>query len=97
MANDFIPITIPSGDGQSQAQLLKTFCVSLSSVYGQAVALRDKMTHMNNPPDWTVLETKFGVPSGQGQAVFDLMNGAVQAMQGTSTNSNIKTITEKMG
>jgi hypothetical protein len=96
MAVDFIPITVGSS-AQTQAQQLKNLTIQFTQVYAQTLALRDTMTHLNDGVDFSKLETQFGVPAGTGQEVFDLLNGAAHAMEGTMQNNNIKTITEKLG
>ena len=96
MAVDFIPITVGS-NMQSQAQQLKNLTLQVTQVYMQTVSLRNLMTHMNDGVDFSQLEKQFGLPTGKGQEVFDLLNGAANAMDGTMQNNNIKTITEKLG
>ena len=96
MANDFITIVVTQNN-QAQASQLKGFTMQASQVYATAVQIRNKMTHMYSGTDFTRLETEFGLPSNQGQAMFDLMNGIVGVMDGTMQNNNFKTITEKVG
>ena len=38
------------------------------------------MDHNNNGSVFTAIETLFGLPSGQGQTVYDLCNGSMQAI-----------------
>jgi hypothetical protein len=95
MAIDFITVTVDAN--KTQSTQLKNFTALVAQVYGMAAQIRNKMTHMYNGADFTMLETEFGIPSGKGQEVFDLLNGSVNAMDGTMQNSNLKTITEKLG
>lgn len=96
MAIDFIPITV-SGNLQSQAQQLKNLTLQVTQVYTTITALRNVMTHLNDGVDFSRLEAQFGLSAGDGQRVFDLLNGAVGAMDGNMQNKNIKSITELLG
>jgi hypothetical protein len=55
------------------------------------------MTHNNDGTNFTDIETLFGIEAGEGQTVFDLVNGSTGAMVGTFQNTDCKTITEKVG
>jgi hypothetical protein len=96
MANDFILITV-NAQNQSQASQLKNLASVAAQVYSMAAAVRNKMTHMNTGSDFTRIETEFGLQPGTGQEVFDMVNGALNAMDGTMQTSDFKTMTEKLG
>jgi len=96
MADDFILVVV-TPQNQAQAQQLKSLAMSAAQVHSLAISLRDKMTHMFEGSDFTRLETEFGLPAGQGQPVFDMVNGAIGAMDGTMQNPDFKTLTEKLG
>lgn len=55
------------------------------------------MFHNFDGADVTQLETLFGLPTGSGQTVLDLVNGSVGAMEGDFQNNNCKQLTEKVG
>lgn len=96
MARDFIKIDLTNASA-TQAQLLRTYVVQLRLAYETGNRVKAIMTHNNNGTIFTDIETLFGLPANQGQAVFDLVNGSVGAMEGTFQNSNVKTITEQVG
>ena len=96
MANDFVTVIVTTNN-QANASQLKNFTLQAAQVYTTAIHIRNKMTHMYAGTDFTRLETEFGLPSNQGQAMFDLMNGIVGVLDGTMQNPNFKTLTEKVG
>lgn len=55
------------------------------------------MDHSQDGSTFTDLEALFGVPSGKGQAVYDLINGTRGAMAGTFQNNNTETLVAKVG
>lgn len=91
--NDFIAIN----PNAPQAQMLLMAIRTLRAAQDQLAQSLDKMTHLNNGTDFTPLETQFGVPSGKGQVVFDLCNGAMGSMKGTFQTPDATTITQKVG
>ena len=93
MASDFIPIDVTA----SQAQLLKSYTQMLRSAYEVGVRVKSIMLHMHDGTVFTDLETEFGLPAGEGNAVFDLVNGSIGAMEGTFQNDDCKQITEQLG
>ena len=95
MARDFITIT--STATSVQAPLLKSYISALRQAYNLGAQCAAIMTHNNDGTDFTDVETLFGVESGEGQAVFDLVNGSTGAMNGLFQNNDCKTITEQVG
>jgi hypothetical protein len=93
MAVDFITINLSA----QQASLLKQYTVALRSAYDIGNRLIGMMGHMNDGTTFTQIETSFGVPTGQGQVVFNLVNGSFGSMNGTFQVADAKTITEKVG
>lgn len=96
MAADFIPII----RNDSQA----IFFQDLVSLPQQVRALVDKLEsvqqrgfRMFEGSDFTVFETKFGIPTGQGQTAFDLVNGTLQAMTGQAQNANAVELMNRVG
>lgn len=95
MARDFINIT--TSTAATQAQELRNYCFQLRQAYETGLRVKAKMLHLNDGSTFTDLEAAFGLAPGKGQAVFDLVNGSVGAMEGTFQNNNAKTITEQVG
>lgn len=96
MAIDFIPIN-QNQAGATQAIALKNAISIGAQFYQQMTAIRNQMTHMEDGTTFTALETYFGLPAGQGQAIFNLVNGAVGVIEGTFQNNNIQTLTQQVG
>ncbi len=46
---------------------------------------------------WTDLETLFGVPSGKGQTIFDMVNGIMGALTGTMQNDQAVQMESRVG
>jgi hypothetical protein len=97
MANDFIQINTSNPAAASQAMMLKSYVSSLRSAYETGQRVRSMMLHMHDGVDFSELEKQFGLPAGEGQIVFDLVNGSIGAMDGTFQNFDCITITEKVG
>lgn len=55
------------------------------------------MGHLNDGSNFSDIESAFGLEAGQGQILFDLVNGAVGSMEGQFQVNDAKTITEKVG
>lgn len=93
MARDFIPINLTTSLGPN----LKQAIALQRQAYAQLIAIRDAMTHMEDGTNFDDIEKQFGVPVGNGQKIFDLINGSIGAMEGTFQNNNIKIIIEQVG
>ena len=96
MARDFIKIDI-SQSATNQSQLLKTYVLLLRQAYDTGSRVKAIMTHNNDGTVFTDIETVFGLPSGKGQTVFNLVNGSIGSMEGTFQVPDAKTITEQVG
>lgn len=83
--------------GATQAALLKQFVAQERAVYELGVRIRAQMSNMNNGSQWGTIETQYGLPTGKGATVYDLVNGTIGAMEGTFTNNNGKTLGELIG
>jgi hypothetical protein len=83
------------------------FASKLVALPGELRRVMDKLEeiqqmgyHMftaGSPPDFTVFETNFGIPTGQGNAVFDLVNGTLLALNGTAQNANALDLVNRVG
>lgn len=49
------------------------------------------------PSDFTNFEALFGVPPDKGQAVFDIMNGGKNSMEGTQQTDALITLMNQIG
>lgn len=50
-----------------------------------------------DPDDFSVFETNYGIPIGNGQTVFNLVNGTVLALNGTAQNANAQELINRVG
>lgn len=97
MVLDFIKIsnadlaTAPfSNDLINLVRAAQTFSQQLNQV-------KARMDHLGDGTTWTTVETKHGIPSGQGQTVYDRINGTLGALNGTMTNSNFVELINRIG
>jgi hypothetical protein len=96
MAIDFIKIDTTQ-IAATGAMALKNYIATLRSAYELGLHCLAIMDHNNDGTDFTPLETLFGIPVGQGQAVFDMVNGSVGSMEGKFQVADAKNITEQVG
>jgi hypothetical protein len=97
MASDFIQINVNNPTVASQAVQLKMYVQTLRSAYEIGTRVRSIMLHMHDGTNFADLEKQFGLPAGEGNAIFDLVNGSIGAMEGTFQNDDCKQITEQVG
>lgn len=96
MARDFIKIDTTTTTA-TQASLLKNYVATLRQAYELGTRVKAIMQHNNDGSVFTDIETLFGVPTGKGQTVFDLVNGSIGSMEGTFQVDDAKEITERLG
>lgn len=96
MARDFIKIDRSNTNAVMATQLL-AYKDYLRQAYEQGKKVLAIMNHNNDGTNWTDLETLFGVPTGKGQTVYDLMNGSIGSMEGTFQVADAKNLTETLG
>lgn len=96
MAQDFIPIDTRAA-GATQAGELLTLKSAMQNAYSQGLKVRGIMLHTHEGNDFSYLEQLFGVPAGQGQIVFDLVNGAIGSMEGNFQVDDCKELCERIG
>lgn len=93
MAKDYIKID----NSAPQAALLRSYISALRSAYNLGTQCKAIMTHNNDGVDFSPIETLFGLPTGKGQTVFNLVNGSIGSMDAAFQVSDAKTITEQVG
>lgn len=93
MARDFITIN----QSAAQAGLLKSYIELLRQAYDKGTRCLAEMGHLNDGTVFTDIETSFGLPTGKGQTVFNLVNGSVGSLNGSFQVADAKTITEQVG
>jgi hypothetical protein len=87
MAIDFI--TVNTGDG---AATFAADLVRFKELYRQTLdlgeKLKDIMDHNTDGSSYTGIETKFGLPAGNGDEVYNLVAGTLAALKGTAQSSD---------
>lgn len=84
MANDLIPVdrtvstAVFAGDLKSAIEQIRSARSALERV-------RDYALHSIDGTDYSGVETRFGVPTGSGGSLFTLLDGSLQALDGTSS------------
>ncbi len=96
MARDFIKVDTSNAAVATQARTLVEFARQLRAAYDQGKRIIAIMSHNNDGSNFTDIETLYGLAAGQGQAVFDLVNGSVGSMEGTFQVDDAKEITERI-
>ncbi len=96
MARDFIKIDV-SNNIQNPAMVLKDYVNTLRRAYELGSRVKAMMDHNNDGAVFTDIETMFGLPSGKGQIVYNLVNGSIGSMEGSFQVADAKTITEQLG
>lgn len=96
MARDFIKVDRTQA-AATQAGLLLSYVAALRQAYDLGVKMLAVMGHNNDGTVFTDIETLFGLPTGKGQTVFNLINGSVGSMSGTFQVADSKTLTETLG
>lgn len=96
MARTFTKIDTTAA-GATHAGLLRSFVQQERAAYELGARILAIMSNNNDGTTWTDIEALFGLPAGKGQAIFNLVNGTVGAMEGTFQNNNGKSIGELIG
>ena len=96
MAGNFIKL-VRNVDTATHVQDLLTTVRTLRTAYEHLAKVKETMNRMHDGEDFSALEENYGVPTGQGQAVFDLVNGALGSMNGTFQVDDAKELIERVG
>lgn len=96
MARDFIKIDTTQSVA-TQAGLLKSYVSQLRQAYEIGNRVKAIMVHNNDGTVFTDIETLFGIPTGKGQTIFNMVNGSIGSMEGTFQVADAKNITEQVG
>lgn len=70
---------------------------ALKETLDKAIAIGYHNFDAGPPADFAPFEALFGVPTGQGQSVFDILNGAKNAMEGTQQTDSAITLMNQIG
>jgi len=79
MAINFIPVDRTKTLGNELHSLVTAF----RSNHSKLKELKDIMDSMTDNVDFTNIESQFGLPTGKGQAVYDLIVGDLAELNGS--------------
>ena len=96
MTRDYIQINATTTTA-TQAQLLKSYISTLRQAYELGTRVKSIMEHNHDGTVFIDLEVLFGIPEGDGQTVFDLVNGSIGSMEGLFQTKDAQDITERVG
>lgn len=96
MARDFIKVD-RSVTTATQAGLLLSYVSALRQAYEIGTKCKAVMDHNNDGTVFTDIEALFGLPTGKGQTVYNLVNGSVGSMSGAFQVADAKNMTETIG
>lgn len=96
MAIDFVVVDDSASTAKFASDLMR-LTRSLRDVIDRLDFVKAVMEHSNNGTVFTQIEVLFGLPVGQGQTVYDLINGASMAIAGTAQNSNALSLINRVG
>lgn len=57
---------------------------SLQIAHARLTFLKSRMDNMQAGTDWTVVEAQFGLPSGKGQTLYNLVTGSLSHFSATA-------------
>lgn len=86
---------VPTGNDQTRLQnQLRVAIQQLAAAASSLESLSNVMAQMlNGGTDYTTIETYFGVPTGQGQTLHDVVGTASTDLQGT----NVQGLLQRFG
>lgn len=85
---------VPSGNDQQRLQgQLRSTIQQLASATSGAQSLANIMSQMVSGSDYTTIETYFGIATGSGQTLHDVLGTASTDLQG----SNIQGLLQRFG
>jgi hypothetical protein len=97
MARDYIKIDRDGTPPAIKAALLLQYIEQLRAAYDTGQRVLQIMNHNNDGSNWTDLEQLFGIPTGKGQTIYNLINGSIGSMTGVFQVADAKNLTETVG
>jgi len=98
MASRFIPITLTDTNARFALDLKRA-----SDLTRQLMDTLDGIVDRGfrflgeEEPDFAAFEAAYGLASGAGQTVFDVVNGTKQALNGQAQNANAVDLRDRIG
>jgi hypothetical protein len=98
MAADFIKITRTDSSATHAPKILNAVAqVRQALTTLQEIVDIGYHNFTTNPDDFTAFEALFGIPEGQGSAVFTLINGTRGVLRGEFQNANALDLISRVG
>jgi hypothetical protein len=97
MAADFIQIVRSDPNTAPFAQELIAASAQMRIAFETLKRIQGKGFRMFETSDFSEFEKLYGIPPGEGQVVFDLINGSVMAMEGGATNDDCIELMNRVG
>ncbi len=97
MASSFITLKITDTNARFVGDLKQA-----SNLTRQLMDLLDSITdrgfrYLGSPADYAAFEVAYGLPTGTGQAVFDICNGTRLALTGAAQNNQAIELRDRIG
>lgn len=85
MADNHITINRASAQGNE----LLSNVIAFRSAYSRLAELKKQLDNQTPPANWTVIETQFGIPTGKGETMYNLVAGALSALDASFDFNNL--------
>lgn len=96
MPRDFIKVD-RTQTGQKFAAKLQDAIGTARRLHELLEEIKALMDHNTDATVWTDIELYFGLPTGSGQSVYNLVAGGLSAVQGGSQTSDLMTLIDRVG
>lgn len=97
MASSFIPITLNDSNARF-AQDLKRASDLTRQLMDTLDGIVDRgFRFLGSPAEFAAFEAAYGLPTGTGQTVFDIVNGTKLALNGDAQNGNAIDLRDRIG
>jgi hypothetical protein len=80
----------------TQARALLNLVTAMRVAYDQVQQVLRVMSHLNDGSNFAQIEAQYGLAAGQGQVLFNLVNGTKGSMEGVFQVADAKTLTERV-
>jgi hypothetical protein len=81
----------------TRAGELAQFCKNLRQTYELGIRIRDIMDHMNDGTNFADVELHFGLATGNGQTVYNMVKNTVDSLEGDILSNDGKQMSERVG
>jgi hypothetical protein len=96
VARNYIKVNT-SDTNATRANELAQFCRNLRQTYELGIRIRDIMDHMNDGTNFVDVETHFGLTTGNGQVVYNMVKNTVDSLEGDILSNDGKQMSERVG